>query len=92
MTIPKKVSFLERIEKSKLGLEGLQKVVYSDRARHNEQNIEKEEYNFVKLGKKMIKEIDGKYLREKYPNLKQGKEFGVKLHEERVKWMKEELR
>lgn len=92
MTVPKKVSFLERIDKSKLGLDGLQKVVYSDRARHNEQKIENEEYNFANLGKKMVKEIDGEYVRKKYPNLKQGKEFGVKLHEERVKWMKEELK
>lgn len=91
MTVSKKVSFLERIDKSKLGLDGLQKVVYSDRARHNEENIENKEYEFVKLGKKMLTEINGEYIREKYPNLKQGKEFGLKLHDERVKWMKEEL-
>lgn len=93
MTIPKKVTFIERIDKSKLGLEGLQKVVYSDRARHNEQNIENEEYNFVEIGKRMLEEIDGEYLRKKYNNLKlEGKEFGSKLHEERIKWMKEELK
>lgn len=92
MTIPKKVSFLEKIDKSKLGLDGLQKVVYSDRARHGEKNIEKEEYNFANLGKKMVAEINGEYLRKKYPKLKPGKEFGEKLHEERVIWMKEELK
>lgn len=88
MTIPKKVAFIERIDKSKLGLEGLQKVVYSDRARHNEENIENEEYNFVEIGKKMLKEIDGEYIRKKYNNLNPGREFGAKLHEERIQWLK----
>ena len=88
MTIPKKVNFLERVDKSKLGLDGLQKVVYSDRARHGEENIENEEYNFAKLGKKMIKEIDGKYIKQKYKNIMPGKEFGQKLHEERVNWLR----
>lgn len=88
MTIPKKVSFLERIDKSKMGLDGLQKVVYSDRARHNEKNIENEEYNFANLGKKMITEIDGEYIKKKYPNIKPGKEFGSKLHEERITWLR----
>lgn len=91
MTIPKQVSFLERVSKSKLGLEGLQKVVYSDRARHGEENIENEEYNFAKLGNKMLQEIDGEYMKKKY-NIKPGKEFGQKLHEERIRWMKEETK
>lgn len=91
MTIPKKVSFLERVGKSKLGLDGLQKVVYSDRARHGEENIENEEYNFANLGKKMIEEIDGKCLKQKYKNIMPGKEFGQKLHEERVKWLKQQV-
>lgn len=87
MTIPKQVSFLERVSKSKLGLEGLQKVVYSDRARHGEEKIENEEYNFANLGKKMLQEIDGEYIKKKY-KIKPGKEFGHKLHEERVRWLK----
>ena len=33
MSIPKQVSFIERVAKSRLGLEGLQTVVYADRAR-----------------------------------------------------------
>lgn len=89
MTIAKKVAFLERVNKSKLGLDGLQKVVYSDRARHNEKNIENNVYNFAKIGKKMLKEIDGEYVKNKYNNLNSGKEFGSKLHEERVKWLRE---
>lgn len=86
MTIPKQVSFIERVGKSKLGLEGLQKVVYSDRARHEEKNIENEEYNFANIGKKMLQEIDGEYIKKKY-NIKPGKEFGQKLHQERIKWL-----
>lgn len=88
MTLPKKVSFLERVGKSKLGLDGLQAVVYADRARNGEELIENEEYNFAEIGKKMLKEIDGKYLKKKYSNIKPGKEFGEKLHEERVNWLK----
>ncbi len=87
MTVSKKVSFLERVSKSRLGLQGLQIIVYSDRARHGEENIENEEYNFAKLGKKMLQEIDGEYIKKKY-NIKPGKEFGEKLHEERIKWLK----
>ena len=87
MTVSKKVSFLERVAKSRLGLDGLQIIVYSDRARHGEENIENEEYNFAKLGKKMLQEIDGEYIKKKY-NIKSGKEFGEKLHEERIKWLK----
>lgn len=88
MTIPKKVSFLERVGKSKLGLDGLQTVVYADRARHGEENIENEEYNFVKLGKKMLQEIDGEYIKEKYKNINYGKQFGEKLHQERINWLR----
>ena len=87
MTIPKKVSFLERVGKSKLGLDGLQTVVYADRARHGEEEIENEEYNFASLGKKMLKEIDGEFIKQKY-NIEPGKEFGQKLHEERIKWLR----
>lgn len=88
MSIPKKVSFIERVSKSKFGLEGLQYVVFADRARNGEKNIENQEYNFVKLGKKMINEIDGNYIKQKYKEIKNGKEFGQKLHEERINWLK----
>ena len=88
MTIPKKVSFLERVGKSKLGLDGLQTVVYADRARHGEEKIENEEYNFVRLGKKMLKEIDGEYIKKKYNNIEPGEQFGKKLHEERINWLR----
>ena len=93
MTIKRKVSFIERVDKTQLGLRGLQIVVYSDRSRNIESDKEEimdEQYNFVTIGKKMIKVIDGDYIQQKY-RIKPGVEFGKRLHEERVKWFKENI-
>lgn len=90
MTVAKKVSFIERIDKSQLGLKGLQIVVYCDRCRNLETSKERiidKRYDFACIGKKMIKEIDGNYIQKKY-GMKPGIELGRKLHEERVKWLK----
>ena len=88
MTPAKKVDFIERVSKSVLGLEGLQIVVYCDRNRFGSlSKEEKEKCTFLELGNKLLSEIDGKYVKEKY-NIESGIEFGNKLHEERVKWMK----
>jgi len=94
MTIAKKVTFIEKIDKTNLGLKGLQTVVYCDRSRSidaTKEEIKDEQYNFYNLGRKMLKEIDGEYIINKY-NLKPGIEFGKKLHEERVKWMKKNIK
>ena len=94
MTVAKKVSFIEKIDKTTLGLKGLQIVVYCDRSRNTDsskEEIKDEQYNFCKIGTKMLKEIDGEYIINKY-TLKPGIEFGKKLHEERVKWLKNNLR
>ncbi len=89
MTDSKKVEFIERVSKSVLGLKGLQIVVYCDRNRFGTlSDKEKEQCTFLELGNKMLSEINGKYIKEKY-NIENGIEFGNKLHEERVKWMKE---
>ena len=88
MTDSKKVEFIERVSKSALGLEGLQIVVYCDKNRFGTlSKEEKEQCTFLELGNKMLTEINGEYIKEKY-NIKSGIEFGNKLHEERVKWMK----
>jgi len=50
-------------------------------------NIENKEYEFATIGKKMLKEIDGKYIEEKY-HINPGKEFGQRLHQERINWLK----
>ena len=94
MTVAKKVSFIEKIDKTTLGLKGLQIVVYCDRSRNTDsskEEIKDEQYNFCKIGTKMLIEIDGEYIINKY-NLKPGIEFGKKLHEERVKWLKNNLK
>ena len=88
MSIPKQVSFIERVDKSILGLDGLQQVVYADRARNKEYNIKNEQYNFASIGKKMLKDINGKYIEEKY-KIKPSQEFGQKLHQERILWLKD---
>ena len=93
MTIAKKVSFIEKIDKSALGLKGLQLVVYSDRSRsfENDKNeIKDKQYDFYSIGTKMLKAIDGEYIINKY-NIKPGIEFGRKLHEERIKWLKNNI-
>lgn len=87
MTAAKKVNFIERVDKSILGLDGLQIVVYADKCRLIDEHIRNKEYNFAKIGKQMLEEIDGALIEKKY-NLKPGIEFGRKLHEERVRWMK----
>ncbi|MBQ2916753.1 MAG: hypothetical protein IJE59_01010 [Clostridia bacterium] len=88
MTEGKKVDFIERVNKSILGLEGLQIVVYCDRNRFGSlSNEEKERCTFLEIGNKLLDEIDGKYIKEKY-NIESGIEFGNKLHEERVRFIK----
>ncbi len=88
MSIPKRVQFIERISKSKLGLEGLQIVVTADKYRNNEKT--KENLEFVHIAKQCITQINGEYLKQKY-NIKDGVEFGKRLHQERVSWMKEKI-
>ena len=88
MTPAKKVDFIERVSKSVLGLEGLQIVVYCDRNRFGSlSKDEKEKCTFLELGNKMLSEIDGKYIKEKY-NIETGIEFGNRLHEERVRFIR----
>lgn len=88
MTDSKKVEFIERVSKSVLGLEGLQIVVYCDRNRFGDlSEEEKKQCTFLEIGNRLLSEIDGEYIKEKY-NIENGIEFGNKLHEERVKLIK----
>ena len=82
----KKVEFIERVDKSLLGLDGLQIVVISDKisgGRNN--NIE--DINFEKIWRECLNTINGEYIEKKY-GIKPGIQFGEKLYQERVKWMK----
>lgn len=77
----KKVDFIERIDKSILGLDGLQIIVNADN---------KDAQNFEIIGKKCLEEINGEYIKQKY-GINEGIEFGNKLHQERVNWLKKQL-
>ena len=82
----KKVEFLERVDRSLLGLEGLQIIVIADKTSGGrEANIK--EIDFATIGKKCLSEINGEYIKNKY-GINQGVEFGNKLHEERIKYIK----
>lgn len=89
MSPEKQISFIERVNKSILGIEGLQIVVYSDRCRNCEKIINKE-YNFTEIGRQIINKIDGEYIKKKY-NVESGTRFGEKLHEERICYLKKLL-
>lgn len=78
----KKVEFIERVDKSYLGLDGLQIVVDCDKGGRTEENLD-----FLSIGKKCLSEVTAKEVAKKY-NLKPGIALGKKLHEERVAWMK----
>jgi len=81
----KKVDFIERVNKSNLGLSGLQVVVYSDKL--SSRNIDEGSIDFETIGKECFNQITGKLIKEKY-NLKEGIELGNKLREERIEWIK----
>lgn len=81
-----KVDFIERVDRSLLGLDGLQIVVISDKTSGGRPaNID--EINFEKLGRKCLDEVNGEYIRTMF-GLEPSVQFGNKLHEERIKWMK----
>lgn len=84
MTPKKQVDFIERIDKTILGLEGLEIVVESDR---NCRGTKIEKIRFAELGKKVINNINGTEIMKKY-NLSPGIKLKEKIHEERVKYLK----
>jgi len=81
----KKVEFIERLDKSLIGLDGLQIVVISDKTSGGRKN-DSEDISFEDIGKQCLSKINGEFIKNKY-GLKPGIDFGKKLHEERVKWM-----
>lgn len=85
MTPSKKVQFIERVAKSKLGLEGLQIVVIADKC--STRNTNMETISFATLGKECLSKINGEIIKEQYKEL-QGEKFKEKLHQKRVEWMK----
>ena len=83
----KKVEFIERVAKSSIGLHGLQIVVYSDKL--SSRNVDSGSIDFETIGKKCLEIVNGNFIKEKY-NLEEGIEFGNKLHQERIEWIKHE--
>ena len=80
----KRVEFIERVDKSLLGLDGLQIVVISDKTSGGRDN-DINDINFETIGDLCLN-----YIKKKYGFL-EGIQFGDKLHEERVKWMKQNI-
>ena len=86
ITTNKKVQFIERVNKTLLGLEGLQTVVIADKC--SSRNIKIEEIQFDKIGKQCIEIINGNYIKQIY-NIKNPLEIKNKLHQERIKWIEQ---
>ncbi len=84
MTPSKQAKFIEEVDKTRLGLEGLSLVVIADKSRGNLGSVQT---TFDKIGKEMLEEISGKNIIKKYPKIK-GKEIAEKLHQERIEWLK----
>ena len=84
----KKVEFIERVAKSPIGLHGLQIVVYADKM--SSRNTDSGSIDFETIGKKCLKEVDGKLIKNKY-HIKESIAFGNKLHQERIEWMKKHI-
>lgn len=79
----KKVDFIERVDRSYLGLHGLQVVVNCDRARNSEKLGKEderkfEEYQFEKLGKRCLKDVNAAKVAKKY-NLQPRESIGRKI-------------
>jgi len=83
MTPKKQVDFIEKVAKSRLGLEGMKIVVICDKLRDGKYP----EVDFDSIGEECIKNINGNYIKEKY-HLKEGIELNKKMHEERIHWIK----
>lgn len=84
MTPKKQVDFIEKVAKSKLGLDGMKIVVACDKWRNGKTP---EDIKFDVIGKKCIKEVNGDMIKERY-EIEQGKKLKEKLHEERIIWLK----
>lgn len=79
----KKVDFIERVDKSILGLDGLQIIVISDKTSGGRKyNVN--EIDFATIGKQCLNAINGEDIKKKY-NVS-GIKVKEKLHEERIKW------
>lgn len=84
MTPAKQVDFITNVSKSMLGLDGMKIVVLCDRWREEKTPTD---INFDILGKQILQQINGNYIKEKY-NIKNDKQIGEKLRKERIELLK----
>lgn len=87
MTPKKQVDFIERVSKSKLGLDGMKIVVLCDRWREEKPK----DVVFDEIGKECIKQINGEYIKQKY-NIKNTENIGEFLRKERIEWIKKNVK
>ncbi len=83
MTSSKKVKFIERVNSTILGLDGLQIIVDAD---NMSENTDKQN-QFAKLGSEIINCTDGNKVMKQY-GITEGKEVANKMHEIRVMYLK----
>ena len=82
MTFSKKVSFIERVNNTILGLDGLQIIVDADNMLENG-----DENQFAELGHEVINCTNGNKIMRQY-GITEGKEVANKMHEIRVLYLK----
>lgn len=85
MTPAKQVSFIERISKARIGLEGMEIVVESDK---NCRGYDREIVRFAKLGNYLIQSINGNLVKSKF-KISDGIKLREKIHEQRIALLKE---
>ena len=85
MTPAKQVDFIERVNKSKIGLNGLEIVVESDR---NCRGTAKDKIKFAEIGEKIISQVNGDIVKEEY-GIDEGIKLKQKMHQLRIELIKQ---
>lgn len=85
MAPAKKLNFIEGASRTNLGLEGIEIIAKADKLSNNRNSGDT--INFASIGSRCLKEINGKYIAEKY-NISEGIEFGRLLRLERIAWIR----
>ena len=84
MTPNKQVEFFERIDKTQLGLEGLEIIVESDR---NCRGTRIDKVRFANLGKQVLTKVKGETVMKKY-NIPSNEKLKERIHQERIAYLK----
>lgn len=85
MTVSKKVSFIETIFKTKIGLKGMEIIVEADRNCRGDMS---DKVEFAKIGEKIICEVNGDMIKLQF-GIDDGIKLKEKIHEQRVNKLKE---